>query len=279
MVSFGSRAGSNIKNDVKKASGGGKYLRTLKAGKDCRVRFLQDPEDWVAYREHYSQATKFFPCTQDETCPGCNSEDGALKRAGRRYISNVVIVSEHEARDEGQVALLKLPVDLANRLIGKAERNKGTLLTRDYTLIRSGNGLDTTYDVEAEDPSKINVDAYPKLEAEQYLEEMFESAFPDTRKPVETRRAEGNLLTPRPNPITGAVNKEKPVDPIEGDEPPFEEAPKAEAEGDQELTEDAIRAMSEEDLRELLTTGGVENVPEDAHGSDLADWVVNEFSS
>lgn len=177
MVSFASKAGPNVREDVKRSTGGGKFLRTIRDGKDCRVRFLQDPEDWFKYREHFSQATKFFPCTNDSSCPGCSSDDEKLAKSSRRYIANVVIVAEKDAKDEGQVALLKIPVDLANRLINKADRNGGTLLTRDYTLIRTGNSLDTTYDAEAEDKAPVNTEAFPKLDPEPYLAEMFDSAW------------------------------------------------------------------------------------------------------
>jgi hypothetical protein len=57
------------------------------------------------------------------------------------------------------------------------------------------------------------------------------------------------------------------------------EVPKEESSEEEEvLTEDSIRAMAEEDLRALLSANGVE-APADLHETDLADWVVNEFSS
>lgn len=177
MVSFATKAGKNIREDIKKGQGGGKYLRNVRDGKDCEVRFLQDPEEWFKYREHYSQATKFFPCTQDDACPGCNSADEKLQKSSRRYISNVIIVREKDAKDEGQVVLLKIPLALANRLTAKADRNGGTLLDRNYTLIRTGNGLDTDYDAEAEDKTPVNTAAFELLDPEPYLVEMFDSAW------------------------------------------------------------------------------------------------------
>lgn len=179
-MAFGAKAGDNVREDVKRSSGNGNFLRNVQDGKDLRVRFLQNPEEWTKYREHYSQETKFFPCTQDEACPGCNSDNEQLKRSSRRYAASVLDVKE------AKVIGLKLPVDLANRLIGKADRNGGTLLNRDYTLIRTGKSLDTTYDVEQEDKSEVDLSRYEMVDIEALLQSSYEEAFggpPSAAKP------------------------------------------------------------------------------------------------
>lgn len=173
---FSEDTGDNIRDDVKRASGQGDWIKSLQDGKDLRVRFLQDPEQWKKYREHYSQETKFFPCKGERNgCPGCNSDSDQLKKSSRRYVSKVLDVKE------AKVIALKMPVDLANRVIGKADRNGGTLLTRDYTLIRTGKGLDTTYDVEAEDKSEVDLARYStdagSIDIEKMLQDQYEEAF------------------------------------------------------------------------------------------------------
>jgi hypothetical protein len=174
MPSFGQKAGTNVREDVKRSSGqGGDWIRNVQDGKDLRVRFLQNPEEWVKYREHYSAETKFFPCTSDDACPGCNSDSDQLKKSSRRYAAAVLDVKE------AKVIALKLPVDLANRVIGKCDRNGGTLLNRDLTLIRTGKGLDTTYDVEAEDKTEVDLSRYSNdmPDIEGLLMKAFEDAF------------------------------------------------------------------------------------------------------
>lgn len=227
MVNFASKAGKNIREDIKKSSGAGKYLRNIRDGKDCEVRFLQDPEDWFKYREHYGAATKFFPCTQDEACPGCTSDDEKLRKSSRRYVSNVIIVREKDAKDEGQVVLLKIPLALANRLTAKADRNGGTLLDRNYTLIRTGNGLDTDYDAEAEDKSPVNTAAFELLDPEPYLVDMFDSAWgTDTLEKINDRQDLSKAKAETPAVVPGVrdliknstVGKDAPV---EEDKPPF----------------------------------------------------------
>lgn len=170
-MAFGTKAGENVRDDIKRSSGQGNFMKTVQDGKDLRVRFLQDPEDWYKFREHYSEETKFFPCTQDDTCPGCNSDSEKTQRSSRRYAASVIDVKE------GKVICLKMPVDLANRVTLKCDRNNGTLLDRDYTLIRTGKGLDTTYNVETEDKTNIDLSRYEKIDAEALLVESYEEAF------------------------------------------------------------------------------------------------------
>lgn len=179
MVAFGSKTGKSIRDDIKKASGGNNGLWTVQAGKDMRVRFLEDPEEWTKFLEHYSQGTKFFPCTQDDTCQGCNSDNDQLKRASTRYAANVLDVKN------ARVIPLKMPIDLANRVINKCDRNGGTLLNRDFTLIRTGTGMnDTVYDVENEDRTEIDISRYRKdfKDIIKVLEDIYTGVWGDQPK-------------------------------------------------------------------------------------------------
>lgn len=179
MVSFAKKA-TNIASDLQKSSGGNAgWLRGIKAGKDLRVRFLQDPTDWLEFAEHYSRGTGFFPCTgSDGDCGGCTSEDDQLQKASTKYIAQVLIQHEDGAKDVGQVKALKIPRTLANRLMARAERNAGTLLNRDYTIIRSGQGLDTEYDVETEDKSGIDLSKYQFVDVDAILEQQHRENAP-----------------------------------------------------------------------------------------------------
>ena len=175
-MGFSEETGENVRDDVKRASGNGDWMRNVQDGKDLRVRYLQDPEKWKKFREHYSQETKFFPCLgKDKGCPGCNSDSDQLQKSSRRYCAKVLDVKE------AKVIALKMPVDLANRVIGKCDRNGGSLLTRDYTLIRTGKGLDTTYDVEQEDKTEVDLSRYKvdadAIDVEKLLEDQYNESF------------------------------------------------------------------------------------------------------
>lgn len=187
MVSFARKA-TNIHSDLQKSSSGGAgYLRGIKAGKDLRVRFLQDPTEWLEFAEHYSRGTGFFPCGANEGyCGGCESDDDQMRRAGVKYIAQVLIQHEDGAKDVGEVRALKIPRTLANRLTARAERNGSTLLNRDYTIIRSGSGIDTEYDVETEDKSPLDLSKYVHVDVDSILEQMWEQNAP---KPLGERAA------------------------------------------------------------------------------------------
>lgn len=186
MVSFARRA-TNIHEDLKKPTGGNAgWLRNIRAGKDLRVRFLQNPDEWLEYREHYSQGTGFFPCGGDaDFCGGCASLDDKLAKSSLKYIAQVLIQHEEGAKDIGEVRALKIPRTLANKLVARAERNGGTLLNRDYTLIRVGSGFDTEYDVESEDKSPVDLGRYTHVDVDAILSQMWEENAPKlTERPL-----------------------------------------------------------------------------------------------
>lgn len=171
----GGVAGSveRLKKDLERGSGNTTWIRNIKAGEDLTVRFLTEPEDWFSYREHYNPETKFFPCIGKATgCPGCQHPSEKVSRASRRYLANALVVNE------GVVVPLKLPLDLANRLVVRYERNGNTLGGRDYTLHRMGQGLDTSYDVTPEDKSDVDLQRFELLDLEEILVEQFEDAYP-----------------------------------------------------------------------------------------------------
>jgi len=149
------------------------FIRTLKVG-DTRVRFLQETDTWVQYHEHFIDR-KSFPCPKhmDPTmhCPGCESDNEAVARWNRKYVANVLFVST------GQTALLKLPIKLVNKLVGRAERNGGTITSRDYTLIKTGSGFETDYDVDQEDVTSVDLSRYPLRNIEEALVESYQEIW------------------------------------------------------------------------------------------------------
>lgn len=270
MVTFSTVAGSAIRDDLKRRSAGsGQWMLTVQDGKDLRVRFLQEPENWVRFREHYSEATKYFPCTGDDsTCPGCTSDSDALRRASTRYAANVI----DKAR--GDVRVLKMPLDLANRVTAKCDRNGGTLLNRDITLIRSGKSTDTTYDVEIEDKVAMNLDMYELQDAEAFLQQTFQDAI-----------GSAPIASAKPVKALHAVADEAQAQ--TDDEPPWaikKEEPKAEAPADDnEITVEELNAMSETQLKALLSAEGLvaefEESGKEASAEGIRGWIIEKFSA
>lgn len=166
----GGKAGSVSRLKSQIESRGRTWIRGLREGEDLTVRFLTEPDEWYAYREHFSPEVNFFPCIGDE-CPGCDADSEQVQRASRRFLANALDTGS------GEVIPLKLPLDLANRLVARYERNGNTITDRDYTLHRMGKRLDTTYDVTPEDPSRVDASRYQLIELEDALLHQFKEAF------------------------------------------------------------------------------------------------------
>ena len=149
----------------------GEYLRALKAG-DTKVRFFQEIPAWIGYYEHYTNKQS-FPCTGDRmTCPGCTHEDESVQKATRRWATVVLKV------DTGEVVPMKLPTTIKKKCESRAARNDGSITTREYTLVKEGQSLNTEYDVEQEEKYKIDMGQYVDLpDIEDILKAMFEDVW------------------------------------------------------------------------------------------------------
>lgn len=247
----GGKAGSvnRLKKAMKESTGGKTWIKNVREGEDMTVRFLTEPDEWYAYREHYDPSVHFFPCIgRDNDCPGCNHESEKVQRASRRYLANAYDVSA------GQVIPLKLPLDLANRLVARYERYGDTITDRDYTLHRMGKGLDTTYDVTPEPPSKFDASQHALVDVEAALIEQFEDAFD-----LEPSNA-GGATTERPS----AANKRRqaPVDTSSDEDEDIPSEPSTPTDEDEDdgeyLTEEQALKMDKEQLKALADQLDVE---------------------
>lgn len=225
---------------------GGTYLRRFKKG-ETKVRFLDESDDWNAYREHYTPDRKSFPCTEEDTCPGCTSENDSVRKASRKYATQVLLVKQ-------QIVLpFSVPISLSDRLAVRAERNGGTLTNRDYVVLRSGDGFDTEYDVDQEDKYPVDLADLRKkitVEIQDCHKEAFEAVWGSTSEPK----------TP--------TNGSKPADDAAADVPPTDDSA--------EMTEADLRAMSREDLVKLCEKAELK-VDEDASRTQLVDALLKAF--
>lgn len=220
----------------------GIYLRSFKKG-ETKVRFLQEPGDWFEYREHYDQGIgKSFPCTRTQNCPGCTSDNERTRNNPRRYGTFVYLV------DQKRVLPFKITQRASDRLTIRAERNDGTLLSRDYIIIKSGSGLDTDYDVDQDERYALDIDELWKqrgeLEVEDIVAKQFEEAFGDPNQyaddaPKATRSSSQKESSTGPTTSTSTAT---------ADEPPPWEKP-AEQSKDVEVTEAQLSGMSRSELK------------------------------
>lgn len=147
-----------VKDSLKKggSNGGGiTYIKNVPA-EGITVRFLTEPEDWFGYYEYYDADNKsFVPMAEGEVLP-----DGA--KPSFRYLTNAVDISSD------RVVPLKLAKTAANALILKYDK-WGTMMDRNYELQKHGEGLDTTYDVTPDAPTRLNLAKYDLLDLEDVL--------------------------------------------------------------------------------------------------------------
>jgi hypothetical protein len=239
----GGRSGSvkRLKKDFERSSGGSVWIKGIQADKDLTVRFKTEPDEWYAYREHYDPDVRFFPCIgKDNDCPGCEHPSDKVQRTSRRYLADALDTQT------GQSIPLKLPLDLANRLVARYDRAGGTICDRDYTLHRMGQGLDTTYDVTPEEKSKVDTSAHPAIDLEKALIDQFEDAFDlDSSETVES--------TPR------GLDTSSDEDDDDVPSEPSSHADEGDDDGEEWLTEAQALQMSKDELKELAERLEVDN--------------------
>lgn len=252
----GGKAGSvnRLKKEMEKQRGGSVWIRNVKANEDMTVRFLTEPDEWYRYKEHYSPEVMYFPCIgQDQDCPGCASEDERMSRTSRRFLANALDV------DQGRVVPLKLPLDLANRLVARYERYGDTITDRDYILHRMGSGLNTQYDLTPREPQKVDIARYELIDLEESLKGQFEEAFS-----IEEEKKGDNVRSLRERAM---------VDTDEDVEVPSEPStPADEGDDDGFLSEAQALKMSRKELMELAKEYDVK-VSSNAKKAEIVDAI------
>jgi len=262
--------------DVVESSGN--YLRSFGAG-DTKVRFYEDIPEWIAYWEHFL-GKKSFPCTGDRnSCPGCVHEDEKVRKASRRYAANVLLV------DRGVVLPFKLPSTVKKRCEARAARNDGSITTRDYTVIKTGQNLDTEYDVEQEEKYEVDWDKYEESlsDLQDILRESFEEVWGEGSaeeyfakasragdKPAATVQKRRNETVDDQLDRWAEEGKTKPKTTRTKKAEPEVEPEEDEVKGeDIEIDEDTLRSMGLIDLIALADKGGV-----DIKGLSSADEII-----
>lgn len=216
--------------------GAGKYLRRFKPGEN-RVRFLEDTDDWLEFWEHRI-GRNAFPCTGDkQTCPGCTHEDEKVYKASQRY-GTYVYLPQNKA-----VLPFAVPRTVCDKMEIRAARNDGTITSRDYVIIRTGEGIGTEYDVDNEEKYDLDLKALlkegrEKLTVQECLQESWNEVWGNN--------GEGAATATR---IAATEDREK----AQNDDPPSDAAAQNDSgtPPDTTLTEAEVRAMEKPALRDL----------------------------
>ena len=175
-MAFGKAMGSMkaLKKSLERGGAGGQWIKYVPKNSSMNVRFASEPEGWVNYDEHYDQmARKSYPCNGESSCQGCQNND----RKTSRYLANAIDLDANNGA--GRLIALQLPKDLANRLVVKYEK-WGTIMDRDIELTRSGEGLDTLYDLDPSSPSRKNMNKFlPLHDLEKVLQDAWDNVWGD----------------------------------------------------------------------------------------------------
>lgn len=142
MGKFTTKAG-----DYVPPSGDDVWIKGLKQG-DNRVRILQPTNTFDCFREHYAEGPGFFMCDETKKCPGCLDPNEKVQKRTRKWAFNAI-------EQNGRLSVFKIGAKLFGQLEGREQRNNGTLLDRDWILVREGTGLQTSYYPEAGDKYEI----------------------------------------------------------------------------------------------------------------------------
>jgi hypothetical protein len=256
-MQFGQRRG-----DVNEVDSEGKYLRNFKKG-EVKVRFLEETDDWTRFYEHY-KGGKSFPCTQDTlTCPGCMDDDDDVSRRSRKYGTNLWLV------DVDKVIPFRIPVSLATLMDNRADRNGGSILTRDYVIMRTGKGLDTVYDADSDERYDVDTDKLllQGIDINEILQASYDEVWGEPVEPKKDRFAKEE--EPEAKPVRKRAAK------AEVKEEPAEVFPSEADEADLVIDEDALYDMNLSDLVDLADKVGVE-FSEDASKRDLIRLLLSE---
>jgi len=224
-----------LKDSLKKGGSNlNSYIKNVPA-EGITVRFITEPEEWFGFYEYWNDESRnFTPMAVGEILP-----DGA--KASFRYLTCAVDI------ENDRVIPMKLAKTAANILILKYDKY-GTMLDRNYELQRHGEGLDTTYDVTPDAPSKLNLAKYEVLDLEKILIGARATSLGET----DTEESSPDKKSDKNSAVATATKKKSPVavkDDDDEDEDDDEDDTDDVEDVTEALDEETLSAMSLRDLR------------------------------
>lgn len=171
-MGFTTKAGNlkQLKSMIDRSSGSG--VITFIGSEPMVVRFLEEPIEWRRYQDCWDDAKRrSFPFVEW-------MEEGVDYTSIRwRYLVNAVDVNAKDPKR--QVIALQIPISLMESVVARYERY-GTMLDRDYEILKLGKGKDNTkYEIApADDSPKRDLSKYQPLDIEAVLQDAYERAFP-----------------------------------------------------------------------------------------------------
>lgn len=289
-------------------SGGSDFVRYLKTNGEYRLRFLEEyPEGFTSYWEHFSNEFKCgYPCTREKDCPGCNVESEKEARPTRRLLVNAYLVSapEKDNKGVGYSGLWKFPAASVEPTIKRAKDSKGTVLDRDFTVIRYEDNNRVNYDVEREDPEEFDSSKHPPAaDHEEVLQESFEyrwdPAHREEKKAEQEKRKadrdskakteeveQDHAAEPEPETPYELLSKEERAAKDKAEKPAAKprgkklalvpDEPEEDEEDNIQLTPNQVRKMSVSELKKFYRKAGLDLIDSEDQ-KELADHFLEEM--
>lgn len=275
-MQFGVRKADAPEYDGESTGGAsGSYIKYFK-DKATTLRFLEPIDEWNETWMHFSAAkSRDYPCTGDRSsCPGCTSDNEREAKASKRYVVNALSPAT------GYVDLWKIPYSIIDDLM-RQEEKFGSIMDRDYVVIKNKSDAGTNYSVDREDPD--NLDIAPFQSKMKDKQEALADAFREVwgGLPGEEDYTGGGLFSPKPKARVSVSSEPKQEEKSWSQGGGFAERPPTEPaaqrdpepqEEEKELTEAQLRSM---DLQELQGIYRMAAVPLPASWDTTDDLVDN----
>jgi hypothetical protein len=156
---------TRLKRALKESGGGDKWFHRVPADDEFTFRLMVEPYEFTQFKQHFMDG-KSFPCNEGD-CEGCD-EGNDVRPV---WVAPVVDTIENRVR------ALQVPKGIVEELMKKADRH-GTVLDRDWILIRVGSGKDNTrYELDSHVPKRRDMSIYEEPDIEAMLESQLEEAL------------------------------------------------------------------------------------------------------
>ena len=239
---------------------GGDFIRYLKDGATT-LRILQEQDEWKYYWEHFSPAGFSFPCSGEDDCPGCTSDNDKMKKASRKIAFNAL----NSFNGIEYVNVWKVGTTVADKLENRIKRFD-TITDRDYTITRyksSGDRWD--FDVEGSTPTPIDLRKDEWKDIEAMLQQAWDDAWGNPEIAEANRWAAESAPQEKGEPARARVTIAP--SPKQDEEPPFEEKVVQEAD---------LRKMDYEVLLKLIKAEmDLEPPPTLVTTDAVVDWMLD----
>jgi hypothetical protein len=245
----GKRMGSTkaVKDAAKRSTAGAQWIKNIPSD-GITVRFLTEPEDWFGYMRYWSdEASSYVPMLEGEKAP-----DGA--RVQFRFVANALDV------DQDRVVPLDIPKTLSTDLMVLFDKFD-SLMDRDYELLRSGEGLDTSYTVIPDAKSSRKLSAYERIELDEFLIKIRENALNPLKDDADDGVGFDKVPVSSDEDEDEELDEEEEFDSEEDEDDDSEEDEDEDEDEDEPYTKSELTAMSAADLRDLAEEWELETIP------------------